>query len=62
MKPARYWILALFLVIMGCARTPSQSASPIYNEKADAHHDVAAAIANAESSQRNVVLIFGANW
>ena len=35
---------------------------PFYDEKADAHHDVAAAVANAGASKRNIVLVFGANW
>jgi len=34
----------------------------IYDEKADAHGDVSAAIAKAGTTHRNVVLIFGANW
>ena len=60
MNPPKYWFLILFLLALGCAaRQPSDS---IYNEQADAHHDVAAAIANAEGSKRNIVLIFGANW
>ena len=62
MKPAKYWLFILFLLVIGCARTPSQPTASIYDEKADAHHDIAAAIANAGRSQRNVVLIFGANW
>ena len=61
MKRSKYWFLILFLLLFGCARKQSTTAS-IYDEKADAHRDIAAAIANAEGSQRNIVLIFGANW
>ena len=60
MNPPKYWLLVLFLLVIGCARElPTAS---IYDGKADAHHDIAAAIANAAESQRNIALIFGANW
>jgi len=60
MQTPKYCLLFLFLLASGCAaRQPSAS---IYNEQADAHHDVAAAISTAEGSKRNIVLIFGANW
>ena len=67
MNHPKYWFLVLFLLLIGCSRKqppPPTAAtnSPIYDEKADAHRDVAVAIANAEGSQRNIVLIFGANW
>ena len=35
---------------------------PPYDEKADAHQQVAAAIAEASKAQKNVILVFGANW
>ena len=35
---------------------------PPYDEKADAHQQIAAAIAKASKAQKNVVLVFGANW
>ncbi len=60
MKLPTYLFPVLFLLVLCCAA--QQPTAPIYNEKADAHHDIAAAIANAEGSQRNIVLIFGANW
>ncbi len=41
------------------ARAASQ---PLYDEHADARQDIAAAIAKASKTGRNVVLIFGANW
>jgi protein disulfide-isomerase len=60
MNPPKYWFLILFLaVISGAAQQPS---APVYDEKADAHRDITAAVANAERSKRNIVLIFGANW
>jgi protein disulfide-isomerase len=35
---------------------------PPYDESADAHQQVASAIAEAAKAQKNVVLVFGANW
>ena len=35
---------------------------PPYDEKADAHQQIAAATAEASKAQKNVILIFGANW
>jgi len=60
MIPSKYWFLIAFLLVIGCAG--QQPSASLYNEKADAHHDVSAAIANAKGSNRNIVLIFGANW
>jgi hypothetical protein len=61
MKRPEYWLLILCILFFGCARKQPTAAS-IYDEKADARRDIAVAIANAEGSQRNTVLIFGANW
>jgi protein disulfide-isomerase len=60
MNPPKYWFLILFLLVIGCAG--QQPTTPVYDEKADAHHDITAAIANAEESKKNIVLVFGANW
>jgi hypothetical protein len=60
MNRRKYWFLILFLLLYGCAR--KQPTASIYDEKADARRDIAAARADAEGSQRNIVLIFGANW
>jgi thiol-disulfide isomerase/thioredoxin len=40
----------------------SAADNPIYDEKADAHQQITAAIAEASGSGRNIVLDFGANW
>ncbi len=60
MNPPKYWFLILFFLALCCAATPRSES--VYDEKADAHHDIAAAIANAGGSRKNIVLIFGANW
>jgi hypothetical protein len=60
MNRPKYWFPILFLLALGCVG--QQPAASIYDEKADAHHDIPAAIANARESKRNIVLIFGANW
>jgi hypothetical protein len=56
----KYGLLLLFLLLLACTRKPP--ATPIYDEKADAHRDIAAAIATAEGGKQNIVLVFGANW
>jgi len=33
-----------------------------YDEQADAHQQIAAAITEASKAQKNIVLVFGANW
>jgi protein disulfide-isomerase len=47
------------LAVAGLGRASSEA---IYDEKADAPQQVAAAIAEASRSGRRVILIFGANW
>ena len=56
----KFGVLLFSVFVLGFAR--NQSRAPIYDEKADAHRDIAAAIAHAEGSKKNIVLIFGANW
>ena len=53
--------LPLTAMLALAALTPAAE-SPIYDERADAHQQVAAAIAQASRSGKNVVLDFGANW
>lgn len=54
-------LVALATVIAATACL-SAADNPIYDEQADAHQQIAAAIAQASRSGRNVVLDFGANW
>jgi hypothetical protein len=61
MNRPKCWYLIVFLLFFGCARKQITTTA-IYDEKADASRDIAAAIANAEGSKRNIVLTFGANW
>src|ERR1039458_5048000 len=60
MQTPKYCFIFLFFLASGWA--VRQLSATIYNEQADAHHDVAAAISTAQGSNRNIVLIFGANW
>ena len=60
MTQRKFGILFLFLLFLGCTR--KQPTAIIYDEKADARRDVAAAITHAEEGKKNIVLIFGANW
>ncbi len=52
-------LLVAALLIAGMTVAAGQS---LYDEKADAHQQVAAALAEAARSGMNVVLVFGANW
>jgi len=61
MHRARYLVL-VFLLCLGVARAADE---PIYDEKADASQQIAAALAAASQQgkpARNIVLVFGANW
>lgn len=67
MTRSTYACLVLLLLFLGCGQrlsvsANSNSSSAIYDEKADAGRDIAAAVANARASNRHIVLIFGANW
>ncbi len=52
-------LFAALVLIAGMSVAASQA---LYDEKADAHQQVAAALAEARRSGKNVVLVFGANW
>jgi len=61
MRRARYLFLG-FILFAGGVMAAGQ---PIYDEKADANQQIAAAIAAASEQgrpTRNIVLVFGANW
>jgi len=60
MNLKKRWLLIFTLLFCGCAR--KEATPPIYDENADARRDLDAAIVTAEKSNRQVVLIFGANW
>ena len=60
MNRPEFWIPLLLLLLAPAAA--DQPTASIYDENADAHRDVAAAITKAQAAQRNVVLVFGANW
>jgi len=53
-----YFSLAL-LATGGLAQTPT---APLYDESADAHQAISAAIVSAARTHKNIVLDFGANW
>jgi protein disulfide-isomerase len=60
MSCTKCWLLILVLLVSGGVL--KGSTEPIYDEKADAQHDISAALAHAAQAKKNVVLIFGANW
>ena len=62
MIPRKLGFALLVLWVGVGALQPLAAASDIYDEKADAHRDIAAAISKAEAGNKNIILIFGANW
>jgi thiol:disulfide interchange protein len=61
--------VAVLIVLFGLHRMHAQAApqpqfhaAHIYNETANAKQDIAGALALAQSTNRNVLLDFGANW
>jgi protein disulfide-isomerase len=54
--------LLRFLPVVLLAGVIIAAEQPPYDEKADAHQQIAAAIAEASKAQKNIVLVFGANW
>jgi thioredoxin 1 len=53
---------ALTALALAAAAITLAADSPIYDDSADAHRQIAAAIAQATKSGKNIVLDFGANW
>lgn len=51
--------VAAALLALVCA---SAADNPLYDEKADAHQQIAAAVAEASKAGKNIILDFGANW
>ncbi len=52
-------LLVAAMLIAGMSAATEQ---PLYDEKADAHQQLAAGLAAAAHNRKNVVLVFGANW
>jgi hypothetical protein len=60
MLRARYLLgLPALLILAGLGAAAEE---PLYDEKADAHQQVAAALTEAAKTGKNLVLIYGANW
>ena len=57
----RNGIMTIVAVAIGAVLAAAASET-IFDEKADAHQQIAAAIAKASKEGKNVVLDFGANW
>lgn len=54
-------LLGLFAVLILTGWTVAAD-EPLYDEKADAHQQVAAALTEAAKAGKNVILVYGANW
>jgi protein disulfide-isomerase len=59
---ARTKNLIRFLPLVLLAGVTIATEQAPYDEKADAHRQIAAAIAEARKAHKNVILVFGANW
>jgi protein disulfide-isomerase len=51
-----------FLPLVLLAGVTIAADQPPYDEKADAHQQIATAIADASKAHKNLILVFGANW
>ena len=51
-----------FLPLVLLAGVTIAADQPPYDEKADAHQQITAAIAEASKAHKNIILVFGANW
>lgn len=60
MKPRNLFIPILVMAFV--AALAAAASENIFDEKADAHQQIAAAIAAASKSGKNIILDFGANW
>jgi len=54
--------LILVLALVAVAAPANAASENIYDEKADAHKLISAAVSEAARSRKNIVLDFGANW
>src|SRR5271157_5278779 len=59
-KPRNLFIPILVMAFV--AALAAAASENIFDEKADAHQQIAAAMAAASKSGKNVILDFGANW
>jgi thioredoxin 1 len=59
--PLRFVVLALLAVLLAATGAIDQ-ARHIYDESADAHAEVRAALAKAAQEHKRVILDFGGNW
>lgn len=55
------FLLGLFAVLI-FAGLAAAADEPLYDEKADAQQQVAAALTEAAKTGKNIVLVYGANW
>ena len=58
----RDFLRFLPLILILLAGVTIAADQPPYDEKADAHQQIAAAIAEASKARKNIILVFGANW
>jgi len=57
----RWHVLFVSIPVAAAVSTQAVNQS-IFDERADAHHQIAAAIGEASKTGKNIILDFGANW
>ena len=62
MKTKLSIVILVLITSLAIRRTVAAADGSLYDEKANAHREVSAAILEASRSGKNVVLDFGANW
>jgi len=62
MKTKLSRVILVLITSLAIRRTVAAADGSLYDEKANAHREVSAAILEASRSGKNVVLDFGANW
>ncbi|GAA5185648.1 hypothetical protein GCM10025771_42050 [Niveibacterium umoris] len=61
LRALRSSLTILLLILLSTASAGAADVLP-YDEKANAHADIAAALAQAKAHKKQVLLVFGANW
>ncbi len=62
MKSLPLLLLAASLIAATPAQAQTAAPKPVYNEQADARAELNKALAEAHAQNKNVLVVFGANW
>ena len=62
MKSCSILLLALWVLITGCATAPPYDGPGPFDKTADANAQLTRSLSNAQNSGKHVLLVYGANW